>query len=57
MELGNLTEKGFAMEALMRDYHVALFFVCLASLIAGIPLVWNMLWHLKVRTSSKKALP
>ena len=59
MELGTRTvhkdlEKGFAMEPLMRDYHVALFLVCLASLIVGIPLVWNMLWHLKVRTSCKK---
>ena len=54
MELSNQTfqedvENGFAMEALINDYHVALFFVCLASLVVGIPLVWNMLWHLKVR--------
>ena len=59
MELSNQTfqedvENGFAMEALINDYHVALFFVSLASLVVGIPLVWNMLWHLKVRALSKK---
>ena len=56
MELDNGTAqedlaKGFAMEALIKDYHVALFFVCLGSLILGVPLVWNILWHLKERIS------
>ena len=56
MELDNGTvqedlAKGFAMEALIKHYHVTLFFVCLGSLILGVPLVWNILWHLKERIS------
>ena len=58
MELDNRTiledlEKGFATEALIKDYHVALSFICLGSLFLGIPLAWNMLWHLKERISNK----
>ena len=40
---------GYAMEELIRDHHVALFCVCLGSLILGLPLAWNILWHLRVR--------
>ena len=61
MEIDNRTAqedlaKGYAMEALIEDYHVALFFVCLGSLILGVPLAWNMLWHLKERNLSKNML-
>ena len=27
--------------------HVALFSVCIGSLVLGLPLAWNVLWHLK----------
>ena len=61
MELDNRTVQedlanGFAMEALIKDYHAALFFVCLGSLILGVPLAWNILWHLKERNSMKDIL-
>ena len=60
MELENITDitvqqnmtNGYAMKALFRDHHVALFCVCLCSLILGLPLVWNVLWHLKEGFSS-----
>ena len=36
-----------AWEVLLRDHHVAFFSVCLGSLFLGLPLAWNVLWHLK----------
>ena len=36
------------MEGLFREHHLAIFCVILGFLISGIPLVWNVLWHLKV---------
>ena len=50
---GNLAE-GYAMEVLFRDHHVALFCVSLGSLILGLPLAWNALWHLQERFSNPK---
>ena len=47
----NLAEGGYAFEELFRDHHVALFSASLASIILGLPLAWNVLWHLKVRIS------
>ena len=41
--------EAYAMEVLFRDHHVALISVSLGSLILGLPLAWNMLWHLKAR--------
>ena len=46
--------KGFALEALIEEHHVALVIVCLGSLILGVPLVWNVLWHLKESLSNVK---
>ena len=46
----NLAE-GYAFEELFRDHHVACFSASLASIILGLPLAWNVLWHLKVRIS------
>ena len=47
---------GYALEALFTDHcflcHVALFFVLLGSLILGLPISWNILWHLKVSVQS-----
>ena len=37
------------MEVLLKEHHAALFSVILGSLMLGLPLVWNMLWHLKER--------
>ena len=52
MELDNITAQGklpdgFAFEVLFRHHNVALFSVILASLILGLPLAWNVLWHLQ----------
>ena len=55
---------GYALEGLFTDHcflcHVALFFVLLGSLILGLPISWNILWHLKVSvqsSSSHQCLP
>ena len=44
--VGNLT-KGFAMEVVFSHHCPALFGFILGSLILGLPLAWNILWHLK----------
>ena len=59
MEFDNITAledvtKGFALEALIEEHHVALVIVCLGSLILGVPLAWNVLWHLKESLSDVK---
>ena len=59
MELNNITAQenmanGFALEALIEEHHVALVIVCLGSLILGVPLAWNVLWHLKESLSNVK---
>ena len=44
----------YAMEVLLTNHpqaRVALFCVLLGSLILGIPLAWNVLWHLKASCS------
>ena len=46
--------KGFALEALIEEHHVALVIVCLGSLILGLPFVLNVLWHLKESISNVK---
>ena len=46
--------KGFALEALIEEHNVALVIVCLGSLILGVPLAWNVLWHLKESLSNIK---
>ena len=46
--------KGFALEALIEEHSVALVIVCLGSLILGLPLVLNVLWHLKESISNVK---
>ena len=50
----------YAMEVLLTQHpqaRVALFWVILGSLILGVPLAWNVLWHLNVSFSmqSKKS--
>ena len=42
-------EDGCSIEVLFRDHHLALFSACIVSLILGLPLAWNVLWHLRVR--------
>ena len=59
MEFDNATEQGhlaesYALEELLTDHQVAVFCVCLCSLILGTPLAWNVLWHLKERFSNCK---
>ena len=39
----------YAFEVLLEDHNAALLIVGLSSLIFGLPLAWNVLWHLKVR--------
>ena len=46
--------EAYAMEVLFRDHYFALFSVHLGSLILGLPLAWNVLWHLKERFSNCK---
>ena len=45
-------DEGYAMEVLVRDHYVALLVVNVGSLALGLPLAWNTLWNLKVRTSN-----
>ena len=47
---GNLT-RGYAMEVVFSHHKAALFGVILGSLILGLPLAWNKLWHLKESVS------
>ena len=52
MEFDSVTDQensveAYAWEVLLRDHHVALFSVCFGSLVLGLPLAWNVLWHLK----------
>ena len=44
---GNFTQ-GYAMEVAFSRHSTALLGVILGSLILGLPLAWNILWHLKV---------
>ena len=44
---GNFTQ-GYAMEVAFSCHSTALLGVILGSLILGLPLAWNILWHLKV---------
>ena len=50
------SNEDYAMEILLRDFQVVLFAICLGSLIMGLPLAWNLLWHLKVKLSNKVAV-
>ena len=49
---------GYFLEVLFTSHdqeHAALFGVILSSLILGLPLSWNMLWHLKASVPSSSA--
>ena len=48
MESSNDTKIGHSMEHHLTDHQVPLSLVCLISLLFGVPLAWNMLWHLRV---------
>ena len=43
---------GHSMGELLVDHTTALSAVCLASLVLGLPLSVNMLWHLRVATNA-----
>ena len=50
----NNTSSNF-LEVFFTDHnlaHAALFCVILVSLILGLPISWNLLWHLKASSSS-----
>ena len=52
MESGNVTDEAYSAEVIFfRDHQAYLIFVSFGSLILGIPLAWNVLWHLKERFS------
>ena len=55
MDSGYITLKeelrGYAFKELFGDHYVALLNVSVCTLILGSPLMWNVLWHLKVRIS------
>ena len=40
---------GHSMGSALVDHRLALLVVCVASLLAGLPLAINMFWHLQVR--------
>ena len=48
------TKESYAMEFLFRDHYVVLIVICFGSLILGVPLSWNMLWHLQVSKNIHK---
>ena len=53
MKFGNDTdheksEEGCAVEVIFENHHLLLCAACIFSLILGIPLVLNVLWHLQV---------
>ena len=48
MESSNDSKVGHSMEHHLTDHQVPLSLVCLISLLFGVPLAWNMLWHLRV---------
>ena len=48
------TKESYAMEFLYRDHYVVLFVICFGSLVFGVPLSWNMLWHLQVSKNIHK---
>ena len=50
------TKESYAMEFLYRDHYVVLIVICFGSLILGVPLSWNMLWHLQVSKNIHKEL-
>ena len=37
------------MEDLFKEHNVALLCIILGSIVFGLPLAWNVLWHLKAR--------
>ena len=43
---------GHSMGNLMVDFQVPLIGVCLASLLFGLPLIFNMMWHLRVANNN-----
>ena len=55
MDSGNVTDEEYLAEVIFfRDHQAYLIFVSFGSLILGIPLAWNVLWHLKERFSISK---
>ena len=42
-------EEGCAVDVAFENHHLLLSTACTISLVLGIPLVCNVLWHLKVR--------
>ena len=44
------------MEDLFKEHNLALLCIILGSLVFGLPLAWNVLWHLKVGLSNDKVI-
>ena len=44
------------MEDLFKEHNVALLCIILSSLVFGLPLAWNVLWHLKAGLSNEKVI-
>ena len=58
MELENITaqeivEEGLEVEVPFQDHRPALVFICLGSLVMGLVLAYNKLWHLKESVSNR----
>ena len=54
MESSNDSKVGHSMENNLLDHQLPLSLVCFISLLFGVPLAWNMLWHLRVATSGRR---
>ena len=39
----------FTVEDLLKDNQIAVFIMCSSCVVLGLPLAWNVLWHLKER--------
>ena len=42
----------FTVEDLLKDHQIAVFIMCLSCVVLGLPLAWNVLWHLKERLTN-----
>ena len=40
------------VEDLLKDHQIAVFIMCSSCVVLGLPLAWNVLWHLKERLTN-----
>ena len=49
---GLSSSEGHSMALLIQGYRVTLLVICVTNLVLGIPVVFGMLWHLRVATNA-----